>query len=291
MDETLPKEIIAEELDFSQIVTEDDEPVDSLFSEKQQRLLVGSLYSSWEPGRLFMATANVGIFYGSEPSVVVPDTLVSLDVEVADDMWSKRNRSYFLSVFGKPPEVVVEIVSSSKGGETGEDIRKYAQVGIRYYIVFDPQKLVQKDALRIYELSEGQYIRKIDCSLPQAGLGVTLWEGVFEGIHDTWLRWLDHEGKLILAGQELAEKAEKWADEAESRAEETKRRTEDTKRRTEEAKRRVEAEQKRAEKQLISIVQNLLSTGILSPEQISQATGLGLAEVEKLREAMQTDSS
>jgi hypothetical protein len=31
------------------IVTEDDEPLDNLFSEKQQRLLTESLYSSWTP--------------------------------------------------------------------------------------------------------------------------------------------------------------------------------------------------------------------------------------------------
>ncbi len=31
------------------LVTEDDEPVDNLFSAKQQRLLVESLYSSWNP--------------------------------------------------------------------------------------------------------------------------------------------------------------------------------------------------------------------------------------------------
>ena len=46
------------------IVTEDDTPVDNIFSEKQQRLLTEPLYSSWTPGRLFLAAANVGLFYG-----------------------------------------------------------------------------------------------------------------------------------------------------------------------------------------------------------------------------------
>lgn len=45
------------------IVTEDDTPKDNIFSEKQQRLLTEPLYSSWDPGRLFLATANVGLFY------------------------------------------------------------------------------------------------------------------------------------------------------------------------------------------------------------------------------------
>jgi hypothetical protein len=43
------------------LVTEDDTPVDNLFSEKQQRLLTEPLYSSWDAGRLFLAASNVGL--------------------------------------------------------------------------------------------------------------------------------------------------------------------------------------------------------------------------------------
>jgi hypothetical protein len=45
------------------IVTEDDIPVDNMFSEKQQRLLAEPLYSSWTgpgEGRPFVVAANVG---------------------------------------------------------------------------------------------------------------------------------------------------------------------------------------------------------------------------------------
>ena len=48
------------------VVTEDDTPVDNIFAEKQQRLLVEPLYSSWPgpgDGRPFLALANVGLFY------------------------------------------------------------------------------------------------------------------------------------------------------------------------------------------------------------------------------------
>lgn len=49
-------------------MTEDATPVDNLFSEKQQRLLTESMYSSWRgPGaeRPFLALANVGMFYAA----------------------------------------------------------------------------------------------------------------------------------------------------------------------------------------------------------------------------------
>jgi len=53
------------------LVTEDDTPVDNLFSEKQQHFLTEPLYSSWMPPvsaehpttpRRFIVAANVGIF-------------------------------------------------------------------------------------------------------------------------------------------------------------------------------------------------------------------------------------
>jgi hypothetical protein len=52
--------------DVSHLITEDDTPVDNIFSEKQQRLLTSPLYDGWiGPGneRKFVAFANVGLFY------------------------------------------------------------------------------------------------------------------------------------------------------------------------------------------------------------------------------------
>ena len=112
--------------------------MDNMFSEKQQRLLTEPLYSSWDAGRLFLATANVGLFYAVRQPPLVPDVLVSLDVEVPGDWLAKEHRSYFLWEFGKAPEAVVEIVSNTEGGETTDKMLKYAQIGILYYAIYDP---------------------------------------------------------------------------------------------------------------------------------------------------------
>ncbi len=53
--EEIPDSMVAEAPNIDHIVTEDDTPVDNMFSEKQQRLLSGSLYDSWNPGRPFIA--------------------------------------------------------------------------------------------------------------------------------------------------------------------------------------------------------------------------------------------
>jgi Uma2 family endonuclease len=110
---------VIETPDIAQLVTEDDTPVDNLPSEKQQRLLVEPLYSSWDAGRPFLAASNVGIFSAVNRPPVVPDMFLSLDVQVAEDWWARQHRSYFLWEFGKPPDLVVEIVSNMEGEETG----------------------------------------------------------------------------------------------------------------------------------------------------------------------------
>jgi len=57
--EPLPREYLP---DVSKLVTEDDTPADSIYAEKQQRLLTTSLYASWNPSEPFLAMANVGLF-------------------------------------------------------------------------------------------------------------------------------------------------------------------------------------------------------------------------------------
>lgn len=219
MAETLPETFIPEELDISHIVTEDDTPVDNIFSEKQQRLLTESLNSNWNPGKTFIACSNVGIFYAIHQPPIVPDMFLSMDVKVKEDMWEKKNRSYFLWEFGKPPEMVVEVVSNKKGGELEKKLGLYQQIRILYYIVFDPRKLVQKEDLRIYEFSAKGYIPKIGGNLTEIGLSVKLWDGIYEGTKSTWLRWYDNKGELILTGAEQSEKLRQRAEQAEKKLE------------------------------------------------------------------------
>ncbi len=76
------------------IVTEDDTPLDNVFSEKQQRLLTEALYASWSgpgPDRPFVAMANVGLFFHLRRPPLVPDMLLSLDVEIPSEIHLKQN--------------------------------------------------------------------------------------------------------------------------------------------------------------------------------------------------------
>jgi Putative restriction endonuclease len=203
-------------------VTEDDAPVDNMFSEKQQRLLTESLYSSWPgpgEGRPYIAAANVGVFAAVSQPPLVPDMFLSLDVQAPQDLWPKHHRSYFLWEYGKPPDMVLEIVSNRKGQEASAKMRDYARIGVIYYAIFDPDGQLKGQMLRLYALREGKYAAMKDRWLPEVGLGLTLSQGAYEGVEAIWLRWCDRDGNLIPTGAERAEHERERAEHERERAE------------------------------------------------------------------------
>ncbi len=203
--------------DANQLITEDDTPVDNFASAKQQRLLVSSLYSSWRP-EPFLAEANVGIYHTVSRPAIVPDIFVSLDVQVPEDWWEKTNRCYLVWNFGKPPEIVLEIVSNRVGNELTDKLQTYAQMRVSYYIVYDPAQQLSDRPLHLYELRGLHYTEHAELWLEPMNLGVTLWSGLFEGRQQTWLRWCDAQGNILLTGDEKAERSEQQAEYERQRA-------------------------------------------------------------------------
>ncbi|MBI3325320.1 MAG: Uma2 family endonuclease [Nitrospinae bacterium] len=236
--------------DIADLITEDDTPVDNLRSEKQQRLLTEPLYSAWAgpgEGRLFLAAANVGVFAQARNPAIVPDMFLSLDVQVADNWWEKGHRSYMVWEFGKPPDLVVEIVSNTVGEEDGKKKRAYAWMRVNYYVIYDPLQQVMPDVVTIYRLRDFAYERQESAQFPALGLGLTLWEGVFEARQDTWLRWTDAHGGLIPTGKELAEQERQRADQERQRAEQAHQRAEQAAQREAQAHQQAEQERQRAD--------------------------------------------
>ncbi len=243
-------------LDF--VVTEDDTPVDNLFSAKNQRLLVESLYSSWSgiEARPYLADTNVGVFSSPYEPPIVPDVFVSLDVRVAKNWREKENRSYFIWKFGKPPDVVIEIVSNREGKEDNEKLRRYAQLGVSYYVIYDPTKQLSQKVLRIYELQGMTYIKLKGTQLPKVKLGVKLWQGLYEGVEDVWLRWCDEQDNLILTGGEQAKFAQRQTKFAEQQARFAQQEVTQERQRTKQERQRAEQEHQRAE-QLANLLKSL----------------------------------
>ncbi len=206
--------------DVSNLITEDDTPVDNQFSEMQMRLLTESLSTSWQPGIPFVAMANVGVYVALNRPAVVPDVLVTTGVSRPEDLMQKDHRAYLTWMFdGKVPEIVIEIVSNKKGEELGRKLREYAHIGVRWYAVFDPLQQIQDEALAVFELTGKGYKAMGTAQFPLGpGLGLELWEGEFERLRGTWLRWVDGEGRLLLTGAESAEKEKLRAEREKQRA-------------------------------------------------------------------------
>ena len=246
------------------LITEDDTPVDNIYSEKQQRLLTEPLYSSWNPGRPFLAVANVGLFYAIRQPPLVPDALLSLDVETPADFKPKKNRSYFMWEYGKAPEAVIEIVSNKEGGETTDKMLNYAQIGILYYAIYDPFQKVQEGALKGLR-AEGQEL----CALP-GGVAADLESG------PDALAWSIREHRRRVAALVRSRRSRhpdrrRTAEQERQHPEQANERAEQAVQRSEQAVQRSEQERQRAEQE-----RQLRRAGKPSAEQAGQ-----LAEQER----------
>ncbi len=248
--------------DTSLLVTEDGKPVDNLLVEKQYRLLTEPLCTSWKSpqDRPFRVLANVGLFFQYKEPPLVPDTMFAIDVAPPPEARKKDFRSYFTWIVGKVPDIVIEIVSDKRGGEDTDKLAAYERISVPFYVIFDPDEVLDGGLLRTFYLEKGKYRPTDPARFSDFGLGLALWEGEYEGVTETWLRWTDGNGKIVLSGRESAaaearrarssaqraDEAIKQADESTKRAnEEAKRANEEAKRANEEAK-RADEEAKRA---------------------------------------------
>ena len=210
-------------LDISHLEIEDGEPVDNIFSEKQMRLLTESLYASWRnpdgSTPVFAAFANVGLFYAVNQAPVVPDVMVSLDIVARPDPSDKSTLSYFCWEHGKPPDIVIEIVSNREGGEDSTKLEHYARIGVAYYAIYDPDLKLSKRPLRLFSRHANTYVPFVDPSwLPELGLGLCLWKGCYEGTEGTWLRWVNDRREMLATGAEALAAAQTEAAAAQAEA-------------------------------------------------------------------------
>ena len=250
-----PSTVGLERPDVSAIVTEDDTPVDNFASEKQQRLLTEPIYTSWSGPpldadglpRTFVAAANVGMFSTPKEPPIVPDVFLSLDVALADDLWEKEHRTYFFWEMGKPPDVVIEVISNREGAELSRKKQRYAQLKVKHYVVWDPQGLYGDPMLRVFELRGNRYVTMQRAFFPSVGLGVALWDGVYEGFRDVWLRWTHPDGSLVATGVEWAKQERGRAEVERGRAKAALVRAEEERERAEEERERAEEERERAD--------------------------------------------
>ncbi len=238
---TVPPELIP---NLDALVIEDGAAVDGVFSERQMRLLTRPLFASWPgPGarRPFAVLANVGLFNVSDEPPLVPDVMLSLDVAWPSNLHVRENLSYFVWLRHRGPEAVIEIVSNREGGEGDRKMRDYERFHIPYHVVFDPDNLLGSGRVRVHVLHGTTYqLLPEPWWFPDVGLGLTEWEGAWEGSQNTWLRGCDRQGQVIPSGEERAVQADQRADQAERAADQAKQGANEAKRHAEQAEEALE---------------------------------------------------
>jgi hypothetical protein len=234
--EQVDDELVIPAPDVSHLVTEDDTPVDNIFSERQMALLRETLYTSWEgpgEGRPFVAMGNVALYATNFLPPLVPDLLLSLDVSLPDEAMLKEHRSYFIWLYGKPPEVVIEIVSNRKGNELGDKLLDYARLGVSYYVVYDPEGEISREPLRIFTRQGARFVETADPWLAGVNLGLTIWRGIYGGMEDNWLRWVDDAGVLLATGPEAKAQEQQHTEQERQRADQERQRADQERQRAE----------------------------------------------------------
>jgi Uma2 family endonuclease len=128
----------------------------------------------------------------------------------------QRRRSYVLWDELIAPLVILEFVSGDGSEERDRTPRQgkfwiYERVvHAPYYGIYEPASAL----VEVYRLVDDRYVRLTANErghFPIAPLGIELgiWEGQYANLDQTWLRWWDSDGKLLLIG---AERAERYAE-------------------------------------------------------------------------------
>jgi Uma2 family endonuclease len=239
--------------DFSRIEIEDGAPVESRFQELQMRLLTESLQVSWPPmrlkdGRQAEVFADVGLFYDPPRPPIVPDVMLSLDLEpIPQGTTDKGYNTYSVPHRGKPPDLCIEIVSNRKGKEY-QKLDTYAEAGVPYVVIFDPKLRTSRSAMRAYTLHDGAYLNYVGFRwFEELGIGLALWQGSYGPFTTTWLRWCDADGTILPTGEELSQAERQRADAERARAEAERKRADKEQQQAQAERQRADEERQQAQ--------------------------------------------
>jgi hypothetical protein len=97
---------------------------------------------------------------------------------------------------------------------------------VHYYVIFDPARHFKTAPLRFFKLDLSAYEERAAGWFPDIGIGLALWEGIYEGVPGIWLRWSYEDGTVIPTSAEYAEQANQRAEQADQRAEQADQRAE-----------------------------------------------------------------
>jgi Uma2 family endonuclease len=168
----------------------DDTPVDNELQEIIPSLLKSILQILWADRMDWFFGIDMGIYTHPEQPPIVPDGFLSLNVERFYD--EELRPSYLLWEEEIPPILVLEVVSTTPGGEYTTKLDNYARMGVLYYVIYNPKRR-RKPKLEIHKLVNGQYELQAANPLwmPEIGLGIGSERASYGALVREWLYWYD----------------------------------------------------------------------------------------------------
>jgi Uma2 family endonuclease len=189
----------------------DDTPVDNELQELIPSLLKSILQILWGDRLDWFFGIDMGIYYDPDRPPIVPDGFLALNVERFYD--EDLRPSYVLWEEEVAPVLVLEVVSNTIGGEYTTKRDRYAQIGVLYYVIYNPKRR-RKAKLEIYKLVNGSY--ELQAANPlwmsEIGLGIGNERVNYGGLTREWLYWYDESNQRYPSPSEQIELERQRAD-------------------------------------------------------------------------------
>lgn len=193
----------------------DNQPVDNELQRLIPYLLRAILAHHWAERNDWFLGVNLGLYYAPDQPAVRPDGFLSLGVERVRST-GKLRLSYLLWKEQVVPQWVLEIVSDTPGGEYDRKFQLYAEIGVLYYTIYNPDRWRRDkhDPFEVYRLVDGSYVRQAGNPIwmPEVGLGIGCEQGTYEGLTRDWLYWYDEQGQRLLSPREQLEQEHQRAE-------------------------------------------------------------------------------
>jgi len=198
----------------------DDTPVDNEFQIIIPFLLRAILLLLWAERMDWFFGVNMGVYYDLKEPAIVPDGFLSLGVPRRK---SDRGRlSYVIWQEQVVPQLVFEFVSQTKGGEYDDKMTKYSQIGVLYYVIYNPDyyRRDKHDPFEVYRLENGVYIRQFSNPvwMPEIQLGIGCEPGTHDGFSREWLYWYDSNSNRFPAPENVIQQERQRAEAERQRA-------------------------------------------------------------------------
>jgi len=175
----------------------DGVPVDNELQILVPTLLHAILDLAWARRTDWFFGLNMGLYYHPNRPAVVPDGFLAVGARSRPG--EQGRLSYVLwEENGLVPQFVLEVVSRSRGDEYKGKRSLYAQLGTRWYAVYNPHYWQRdgSEVLEVYRLEQGVYRQVTGARvwMPEVGLGLGRQRGQFRGWEREWLWWFDEVG-------------------------------------------------------------------------------------------------